>query len=203
MTNEQFYGKLRRTECREILCRVKNATNSGTIQTTPGSFSAAELFNPAFSGTSTNTSTQSAEGYGDHFYSVAVPSTCSASQTFQSDGLFSGPGAPPANIGDNTTVTNNIQLWGFTSPNPITQVVDPNTQTITNITEPGHIFGGQVQISVVQNNGVYTTYTGSGMGPNALANQILGPLLFTFLGYTAAMNCEMNNPPPYPIFQSY
>jgi hypothetical protein len=81
----------------------------------------------------------------------------------------------------------------LTGNNPIRQTVDPNTLTITNETLPGHIFGGQVTISIINDSGaVGAQIVGSGIGPNAELNQIMGPAIFTALGFAVSQTL---NPP--------
>jgi len=58
--------------------------------------------------------------------------------------------------------------------------------TITNVTLPGHIFGGSVTITITTTNGVVgADIVGTGVGPNAELNQLLGPEIFRALGATA------------------
>jgi hypothetical protein len=73
--------------------------------------------------------------------------------------------------------------------NPIRQTVDPATMTITNVTLPGHVFGGQVQILITNSNGVSgVQIQGSGAGPNAALNQFAGPIIFEILALGAYAN---------------
>ena len=121
---------------------------------------------------------------GNHDYSIWVP-LCSGGCT-TNDGLnamrnFSAPGAPWAQNGSRNLV--------LTGNNPINQTVDECNKTITNTTLPGHTFGGSVTISILQKNGVVgAQIVGTGVGPNAVSNQILGPLIFEYLGTRAAMS---------------
>jgi hypothetical protein len=121
-------------------------------------------------------------GCGPHYYTVNVPLCfCSQADAFNAFRNFSAPGAPYAQDGPHKVV-----LPGFTSGNPIKQTVDPNAMTITNETLPGHFFGGQVVISFSTENSVTSVnIVGSGIGPNAEINQILGPEIFTGLAMGA------------------
>jgi hypothetical protein len=54
------------------------------------------------------------------------------------------------------------------------------------ITLPGHLFGGSVNISIVDKNGVVgAQIIGTGLGPNPILNQIMGPMIFEGLGFGA------------------
>jgi hypothetical protein len=121
-------------------------------------------------------------GCAPHYYTVNVPLCfCSQADAFNAFRNFSAPGAPYAQDG-----THKVVLPGFTSGNPIKQTVDPNAMTITNETLPGHLFGGQVVISFSTENSVTSVnIVGSGIGPNAELNQILGPEIFTGLAMGA------------------
>jgi uncharacterized protein RhaS with RHS repeats len=123
---------------------------------------------------------EGAAGFGSHSYSVSIPlcSGCTLADGFNAMRNFSAPFAPYAADG-----THNVDLPGG---NPITQTVDPSKCTITNTTRPGHVFGGQVVITVVQNNGVVSAnVVGTGYGPNATLNQWVGPPIFAALGFGA------------------
>jgi hypothetical protein len=51
--------------------------------------------------------------------------------------------------------------------------------TITNLALPGHVFGGSVTISITTSNSVVSAdIVGTGIGPNAELNQVLGPQIF-------------------------
>jgi hypothetical protein len=122
-------------------------------------------------------------GLDPHYYGVFVPlcSGCTAADGFNAMRNFSAPGAPYAQ-----DETHDLVLPGN---NPIRQTVDRCKNTITNTTLPGHIFGGQVVINIVENNGfVGAQIVGSGDGPNAALNQVLGPLIFNFLGLQAGFS---------------
>ncbi|MEO6690491.1 MAG: hypothetical protein ABIS07_08735 [Dokdonella sp.] len=70
--------------------------------------------------------------------------------------------------------------------NPINQTVDPCEKTIINQTLPGHMFGGSVTISIQQINGVVgAQIIGTGLGPNPVTNQIMGPIIFGIYGFGA------------------
>ncbi|WP_429002581.1 RHS repeat-associated core domain-containing protein [Xanthomonas fragariae] len=127
---------------------------------------------------------------GDHYYNIWVPlcaSGCSPTDAFNAMRNFSAPGAPYAQNGthDHTLILNN----------PIRQTVDPCKQTITNQTLPGHQFGGSVTISVQQRNGVVgAQIVGTGVGPNPIMNQLMGPAIFEYLGYRAAGSLQGSGP---------
>ena len=58
--------------------------------------------------------------------------------------------------------------------------------TITNVTKPGHLFGGSVNISIQTRNGVVgAQVVGTGLGPNPVMNQLMGPVIFEGLGFGA------------------
>ncbi len=127
-------------------------------------------------------------GSGDHYYRIWVPLCmfCSTTDAFNAMRNFSAPGAPYAVDG-----THDLVLAGG---NPIRQTVDSCNKTITNRTLPGHVFGGQVVITITENNGaVGAQVVGSGYGPNAELNQMLGPVIFTGLGFGAY---QTMNPQP-------
>lgn len=126
-----------------------------------------------------------------HYYSVNVLlCMCSPNQAFDMMRSFSAPGAPYAEDG-----THKVILAGG---NPIRQTVDPRSRTITNVTLPGHFFGGQVQISVTYRNGVSSaSIVGSGIGPHAELNQIFGPQIYRALAVGAffALNSDVGTYP--------
>jgi hypothetical protein len=119
---------------------------------------------------------------GAHYYTVDMALCfCSQMDAFNAMRNFSAPGAPYARNG-----THYIPLEGLRSPNPILQTVDPDAMTITNVTQDGHFFGGQVQISFSSSNGVTSVnIVGQGIGPNSELNQIFGPQIFTGLATAA------------------
>jgi uncharacterized protein RhaS with RHS repeats len=125
-----------------------------------------------------------ASSVGNHDYSLWIPLCYGGCTT--TDGLnamrnFSAPGAPRAQNG-----SRNLMLAGG---NPINQTVDPCKNTITNKTLPGHTFGGAVTISILQKDGVVgAQVVGAGVGPNAITNQIMGPVIFEYLGIRAEMS---------------
>ncbi|WP_326937876.1 RHS repeat-associated core domain-containing protein, partial [Frateuria sp. Soil773] len=125
---------------------------------------------------------RSNDGY--HYYSVWVPlcaGGCTLNEAFDAMRNFSAPGAPAAQDG-----SRNLVLLGITSGNPINQTVDPCKRTIANVTLPGHLFGGSVTISIIQQNGVIgAQIIGTGIGPNPILNQLTGPLIFRALGFGA------------------
>jgi hypothetical protein len=52
-----------------------------------------------------------------------------------------------------------------------------------------HQFGGSVTISIQQRNGVVGAQkVGTGVGPNPIMNQLMGPVIFAALGYDAAQS---------------
>jgi RHS repeat-associated protein len=119
---------------------------------------------------------------GDHSYNIWVPMCaggCTPTEAFNAMRNFSAPGAPPAQNGSHNLV--------LTGNNPINQTVDPCEKTITNRTLPGHQFGGSVTISIQQRNGVVgAQIVGTGVGQNPIMNQLMGPMIFEYLGYRAA-----------------
>ena len=64
--------------------------------------------------------------------------------------------------------------------NPITQTVDPQNRTITNVTDRAHWFyPGTVKITVMQRGeGVTMHIVGEGIGGNRILNMAIGPLGF-------------------------
>jgi uncharacterized protein RhaS with RHS repeats len=119
---------------------------------------------------------------GNHYYNIWVPlcaGGCTPTEAFNAMRNFSAPGAPPAQNGSRNLV--------LTGNKPINQTVDPCEQTITNQTFPGYQFGGSVTISIQQRNGaVGAQIVGTGIGPNPIMNQLMGPMIFEYLGYRAA-----------------
>jgi RHS repeat-associated protein len=111
---------------------------------------------------------------GYHYYNIFVPLCvgCSPSDAFNAMRNYSAPRAPYALNG-----THDVLLFGN---NPIRQIVNQCDKAITNETLPGHIFGGSVTISIIENNGVVgAQIVGTGTGPNAIGNQLGGPLLIS------------------------
>jgi RHS repeat-associated protein len=123
------------------------------------------------------------DSVASHYYSTFIPlcsGNCTPQQAFEAMRHFSAPGAPYAAAG-----THDVMLWGR---NPIRQTVDPCHLTITNVTLPGHVFGGQVQITITSENGtIGAEVVGSGSGPKAALNQEVGPAIFQAMGYGAYM----------------
>lgn len=121
---------------------------------------------------------------GNHYYNLWIPlcaGGCTPTEAFNAMRNFSTPGAPPAQDG-----SRNLILLGLTSGNPITQTVDSCEMTIKNETRPGHLFGGSVTISIQQRNGVTgAQIVGTGLGPNPIMNQLMGPVIFEYLGFRA------------------
>lgn len=130
---------------------------------------------------------------GNHYYNVWVPlcaGGCTSTQAFNVMRNFSAPGAPPAQDG-----SRNLVLPGLIKGNPINQTVDSCEQAITNVALPGHQFGGQVAISIQQRNGVVgAQIVGSGVGPNPIMNQLMGSMIFEYLGYRAAGSLQGAGP---------
>lgn len=123
-------------------------------------------------------------GLGNHYYNLWIPlcaGDCTPADAFNAMKNFSAPGAPPAQDG-----SRDLMLIGLTSGNPINQTVDPCKMTITNVTKPGHLFGGSVNISIQTRNGVVgAQVVGTGLGPNPVMNQLMGPVIFEGLGFGA------------------
>lgn len=120
---------------------------------------------------------------GSHSYSFFIPlcSGCTTTDAFNAMRNFSAPGAPYAQDG-----THDVMLW---EANPIRQTVDPCNKTITNVTLPGHVFGGSLVISITDQNGVVgAQFVGAGNGPNATLNQYIGPVIFSALGVAGYIN---------------
>jgi len=123
-------------------------------------------------------------GLGNHYYNLWIPlcaGNCTPVDAFNAMRNFSAPGAPPAQDG-----SRDLMLPGLISGNPINQTVDPCGMTITNVTKPGHLFGGSVNISIQARNGVVgAQVVGTGLGPNPIMNQLMGPVIFEGLGFGA------------------
>jgi RHS repeat-associated protein len=123
-----------------------------------------------------------------HNYKVDIPlGVCvSPREGFDVMRNFSAPGIFHAQDG-----THEIELAGG---NWIQQTVDPAAMTISNVAIPGrHVFGGYVNISMTQRNGVTVAHIeGGGSGPNARANQFWGPKIFEALGAAAFTSISCN-----------
>ena len=130
---------------------------------------------------------------GNHYYNLWIPlcaGGCTPTDAFNAMRNFSAPGAPPAQDG-----SRNLVLPGLTSGNPINQTVDPCAKTIKNTTRPGHLFGGSVTISIQQRNGmVGAQIVGTGLGPNPIMNQLMGPAIFEALGFGARESLQGSGP---------
>jgi hypothetical protein len=131
---------------------------------------------------------------GDHYYNLWIPlcdaGGCTPTDAFNAMRNFSAPGAPPAQDG-----SRDLLLEGLTSPNPINQTVDPCKMTIKNVTLSGHLFGGSVTISILQENGVIgAQVVGTGLGPNPIMNQLMGPAIFETLGFGARESLQGSGP---------
>ncbi|WP_235430174.1 RHS repeat domain-containing protein, partial [Xanthomonas albilineans] len=126
---------------------------------------------------------------GSHNYSIWVPlcaDGCTPAEAFDAMRKFSAPGAPPAQDG-----SRNLVLPGVTHGNPINQTVDPCSKTIVNVALPGHQFGGSVTISIQERDDVIgAQIVGTGIGPNPIVNQLMGPIIFDYLGYSAAKSLQ-------------
>ncbi len=80
-----------------------------------------------------------------------------------------------------------LVLPGLIKGNPINQTVDPCGRTIKNVALPGHQFGGSVTISIQQRSGVVGAHiVGAVIGPNPIMNQLMGSMIFEYLGSRAA-----------------
>lgn len=93
---------------------------------------------------------------------------------------FSAPSAPYAQAG----APREVELAGG---NWIRQTVDTSAMTIINVAISGrHVFGGYVQISMMQRNGIQIAHGEvGGNGPNAGENKFRDPKLFAALGLAA------------------
>jgi hypothetical protein len=123
-----------------------------------------------------------------HQYEVDVPlGMCvSPREGFDVMRNFSAPGIFNAQDG-----SHEVELAGG---NWIQQTVDPVAMTISNVAILGrHVFGGHVNISMTQINGVTVAHIeGGGSGPNARANQFWGPKIFEALGAAAFTSIPCN-----------
>jgi hypothetical protein len=137
-----------------------------------------------------------------HRYSIRVSTLCPASQIFKNlkQAGNSAPGAPAAREG----TTRHIPLSGFAGgTNPITQVVNSSTLTITNYTERGHIFyPGKVVIQVIPepNNTSDISIVGTGTGPDPLLNEVTGLAWFGLDARGAADLCASSLGLTYSYF---
>jgi len=158
----------------------------------------------------------------DHGYKWGFQNLCTPAQSasiLSAPGV-SAPGAPAAVPGP---PTQNIQLspvsdifppWSwiqnnlpadFVHTNPITQVVTTSPVfQITNVTQPGHIFGGQVVTAVTPSGPFsYVNSQGSGNGNWPILNNILGSLFFGGRNLAMALVCgskgagDPNGAPPH------
>ena len=131
-----------------------------------------------------------------HKYTIRVHTQCPAAQVFhdlESPGM-SAPGAPQAVPG----ITPNIQLWLNNGKNVITQLVNPTAMTIINVTQVGHQFyPGQVVIQVLPQPGASSDIliTGTGYGPNAGENDVVGHLFFGGTASLEAAGCAAPSSP--------
>lgn len=123
-----------------------------------------------------------------HHYEVDMPlGMCvSPREGFDVMRNFSAPGIFHAQDG-----THEVELAGG---NWIQQTVDPVAMTIRNVAIPGrHVFGGYVNISMGQRNGVtFAHIEGGGSGPNAGLNQFFGPKIFDAIGTAAFTGIPCN-----------
>lgn len=124
----------------------------------------------------------------DLHYVVHDLAFCSADSLFAqfSKPDTSAPGAPAAVEG----TTPDIELAGG---NPITQIVDPATRTITNVTQKGHrYYPGTVEIRISPTwYGSSVSIVGRGTGEHYWENRVLGSALFTTLSAKATLSCTM------------
>jgi hypothetical protein len=144
-----------------------------------------------------------------HRYAFHVFTTCSAADAFnamKSAGM-SAPDAPAATEG----TTTGVALAGLWAPNPITQIVNPQTMTITNVTEQGHIlFYGTVQISVTPTGSSSSIINVEGKGVNnyfpndpvfnaflAAANWVIGVGFFYNSAHGVEISCNARANMPY------
>lgn len=100
----------------------------------------------------------------------------------------SAPGAPAAQEG----FTPRINLWGIESPNPISQIVNSSTMTITNTTLPGHVFyPGDVNIQVVPaaGNTSVINITGTGTSADPYLNDAVGLAFFGAIANFTQTGC--------------
>ena len=98
----------------------------------------------------------------------------------------SAPGAPYAQEGTHPDIA-------LVFDNPITQIVDLDSRTITNVTQFGHRYhSGTVEISVSPAPyGSTVAIEGRGSGPHFLENVIFGKLIFTELSTRATIACTL------------
>jgi RHS repeat-associated protein len=127
-----------------------------------------------------------------HNYHINMYSPCDAASTFNAykEAGNSAPGAPAAQEG----FTPEIDLTGG---NPISQNVDSSNMVITNTTLPGHVFyPGQVIIHVIPDpsGGSDIDITGTGSGPDPLANDFAGYGFFGTGAYAIALTCLTGMP---------
>ncbi len=84
--------------------------------------------------------------------------------------------------------------------NPVTHIVDYNTVTVINVTEPGHVFhdgilgtgpenegGNVVRRVIVTADGTFVHAIGVGVGQNAVINDLLGATTFDLKTRRAVM----------------
>ena len=120
-----------------------------------------------------------AQSQPTHNYTITQSTNCSAADAFS---YFAGPnGSAPGAPATTEGSTAEIDLPGITSPNPISQDVNPSTYTITNTTLPTHVFyPGTVQLVVTPTSNTTSTIniTGTGSGNFPIFNDLVGILLF-------------------------
>lgn len=129
----------------------------------------------------------------EHRYDISVVTQCSANRAFEVVRAAgnSAPGAPYARAG-----THNLVLTGN---NPITQIVDPGSRSITNITGNRHMFyPGTVQITVKDLGRGYSSINivGTGTGNYPEFNNLMGGLLFGGMAHSVADYCATANGTP-------
>lgn len=130
-------------------------------------------------------------GHGPHRNELTVRSQCTPDETFElirSNGN-SAPGGPSySKAGANIHV--------LTLNNPITQVVRPQSRTITNITRPGHAFHpGTVTIKVSDVGGGFSSINivGEGTGKDPRLNNVIGGAWFGNMANQIAEFCKAAN----------
>lgn len=123
---------------------------------------------------------------GDFHYKVHDFAFCSADSLFSqfSKPDSSAPGAPAAVPGTTPDVV-------LTGGNPITQIVDADARTITNVTQDGHRYhSGTVEIKITPTwYGSRVSIEGRGTGPHYWENRLLGSALFSALAAKATISC--------------
>ena len=147
---------------------------------------------------------------GHHEYDFSFPQAdgVSARDAFNMGRLFTAPLAPYAEDGSHqrnlASISDGIDsLFGthLNNPNPIIQIVDPVTMTITNVAYSPHMFVGTVQMTYFTDSSgrAWEHIHAEGEGKNAVFNQVLGSILFYSFG---AATQNFAAPPVNPIHPS-